>query len=69
MGAFAKMLALEGTGALALFVLGKLAPEAKARAAAAAKAKLAEISPEFAAQVEQAEQLEAQGLQQLMGSK
>lgn len=69
MGAFGKMLAFEGVGALALFVVGRLAPEAKARATAAAKAKIAEVSPEFAQQLEQAEQLESQALGQLTGGQ
>lgn len=59
------MLAFESAGLVALFVLGKVAPEAKARATAAAKAKLAEVNPELAEQLEHGEQLEAQAIAQL----
>lgn len=67
MGAFGKMLAFEGIGAVALFLFGRLAPESKAHATAAAKAQIAAVSPELAEQIEQAEQIEAQALAQLTG--
>jgi hypothetical protein len=68
MGGFGKMVAFEGVAALALFAFGRLAPALKAEATASVKATIAEASPELAEQLEQAEQLEAQTIGQLMGS-
>jgi len=66
--ALGKMVAFEGLAALALFAFGKLAPKAKQRATDAAKASIAEASPELAQQIDQAEDLERQGLAQFSSS-
>jgi hypothetical protein len=60
-----KMLAFEGLVAGALFAFGRFAPDAKAELVGAAKERLREASPELAEQLEQAEQLEREGIAQL----
>ena len=56
--ALGKMLMLEGLFAGALVLLGKAAPELKQQAEQAAKAKLQEVNPELAEQLEQLQEVQ-----------